>query len=99
MRFPVPAAIARQVLTWPGGEPAPTRNASTVALLRDTADGLEVYLLRRVMGMAAFGGMTVFPGGGVDPADLDEAASGHLPWHGPSPAEWASPLSAEPSLA
>ncbi|MCU1672828.1 MAG: hydrolase [Frankiales bacterium] len=51
--------------------PAPTRDAATVALLRDAPGGPEVYLLRRVRGMAFAGGMHVFPGGSVDPADAD----------------------------
>ncbi|MBC7374352.1 MAG: NUDIX hydrolase, partial [Frankiales bacterium] len=45
-----------------------TRDAATVALLRDSPAGPEVYLLRRVRGMAFAGGMHVFPGGSVDPA-------------------------------
>jgi 8-oxo-dGTP pyrophosphatase MutT (NUDIX family) len=55
-----------------------------------------VYLLRRVRAMAAFGGMTVFPGGGVDPADVAGEA---IPWVGPAPEEWCRPLSAGAALA
>ncbi|MFN2522999.1 MAG: NUDIX hydrolase [Mycobacteriales bacterium] len=51
--------------------PAATRDAATVALLRDAPAGPEVYLLRRVRGMSFAGGMHVFPGGSVDPADAD----------------------------
>ena len=40
----------------------PIRDASTVVLLRDGADGLEAWLLSRVVGMAFAAGMTVFPG-------------------------------------
>jgi 8-oxo-dGTP pyrophosphatase MutT (NUDIX family) len=96
--FKVPAAIAQHVTAWEGGEPAVPRHAATVALLRDAADGtgVEAYLLHRVSGMAAFGGMTVFPGGGVDPADIDSAG---LPWSGPDAEAWSRPLSAPPSLA
>ncbi len=65
--------------------PVPTRDAATVALLRDGAAGLEVFLLRRVVGMAFAGGMTVFPGGGVDARD-DEVELG---WAGPEPSWWA----------
>jgi 8-oxo-dGTP pyrophosphatase MutT (NUDIX family) len=94
----VPAAIARHVATWDGGDPATARHAATVVLLRDGADerGIEAYLLRRVSAMAAFGGMTVFPGGGVDPADLDSTST---PWSGPDAAAWTGPLSAPPELA
>jgi 8-oxo-dGTP pyrophosphatase MutT (NUDIX family) len=47
----------------------PIRDASTVVLLRDGADGLDVWLLTRVAGMVFAGGATVFPGGRVDEAD------------------------------
>jgi len=43
-------------------------NAATVVLLRDGPAGLETLLLRR-NSKIAFGGMWVFPGGRVDPAD------------------------------
>ncbi len=49
--------------------------AATVVPLRDGVDGLEVLMLRR-SARGTFGGMWVFPGGQVDPADLTaEAAS------------------------
>ena len=40
-------------------------------LLRDTPSGLEVFMLRRTKSAAFAGGMYVFPGGRVDPADGD----------------------------
>jgi 8-oxo-dGTP pyrophosphatase MutT (NUDIX family) len=46
---------------------------------------MQVYLLRRVRGMAFAGGMHVFPGGSVDPADATAA----IGWEGPEAAEWA----------
>ena len=61
------------------------RQAATVLLLRDGTPGLEVYLLRRTRGMPFAGGMTAYPGGGVDPRDGDVETA----WTGPSPAEWA----------
>ena len=51
------------------------REAATVMLLRDGPDGLQTWLLRRVPKMAFAPGMSVFPGGGVDPVD----ASGPVP--------------------
>ena len=54
-------------------------------LLRDGAAGLEVYLLRRTKGMPFAGGMTAYPGGGVDPRDADV----EIGWSGPSPEQWA----------
>jgi 8-oxo-dGTP pyrophosphatase MutT (NUDIX family) len=49
----------------------PVRDAATVFLLRDGADGIEAWLLTRVRQMAFAAGMSVFPGGRVDPADAD----------------------------
>jgi 8-oxo-dGTP pyrophosphatase MutT (NUDIX family) len=75
--------------------PPPTRDAATIVLLRDTARGLEAYLLRRVASMAFAAGQHVFPGGRVDPADADA----HAHWHGPRPQDWAELLSADAALA
>ncbi|TCO47662.1 hypothetical protein EV646_105215 [Kribbella antiqua] len=66
-----------------GGTPVEPRPASTVILLRDSAAGPEVYLLRRQRTMAFAAGMTVFPGGRVDVGDASVADS----WAGPA-AEW-----------
>lgn len=78
-----------------GAAPAPCRDAATVVLLRDRPTGPEVYLLRRVQAMAFAGGMHVFPGGSVDPAD----AKAHVRWTGPSAARWAEALGASEPLA
>ncbi len=51
--------------------PTPVREAATVILLRDGDEGLEAWLLTRVSQMAFAAGMTVFPGGRVDPTDAD----------------------------
>lgn len=56
----------------------PIKPAATVMLLRDTADGLEVFMLRRTSNAVFAGGMYVFPGGKVDASDaadgdIDEA--------------------------
>lgn len=48
---------------------APTRDAATIALVRDGVAGLEVFLLRRVRTMAFAAGAYVFPGGKVEAAD------------------------------
>lgn len=47
----------------------PIRPAATVLLLRDGADGVEVFMLRRANQAVFGGGMYVFPGGRVDDAD------------------------------
>jgi 8-oxo-dGTP pyrophosphatase MutT (NUDIX family) len=50
-------------------ESVPVRDAATVMLVRDGADGLEVFMLRRNLNSDFVGGAYVFPGGGVDPDD------------------------------
>jgi 8-oxo-dGTP pyrophosphatase MutT (NUDIX family) len=62
-------------------------------LLRDP--GPEVYLLRRVKGMAFAGGMHVFPGGAVDPDDADA----DIAWEGPPPSVWAEWFGADEPTA
>lgn len=76
-------------------EPPPARDAATVALLRPAPGGPQVYLLRRVRGMAFAGGMHVFPGGSVDPAD----ATAETGWAGPPPESFAAALGCSTSLA
>ncbi len=71
------------------------RHAATVLLLRDGTPGLEVYLLRRTKGMPFAGGMTAYPGGGVDPRDADT----EIGWAGPPPAQWAADFGCEERLA
>jgi 8-oxo-dGTP pyrophosphatase MutT (NUDIX family) len=75
--------------------PATPKDAATVMLVRDTAAGLEVFLQRRVRGMAFAGGMTVFPGGGVDSRDADTS----IAWHGPAPEWWAERFFCDVGLA
>ena len=45
--------------------------AATLLLLRDTAAGLQVFMLVRHAQIDAFSGALVFPGGKLDPADHD----------------------------
>ena len=77
------------------------RPAATVLLVRDHPDPapghnpLQVFLQRRVAGMAFAGGMTVFPGGGVDAADVADPDT----WSGPDPRWWAARLQHPPELA
>jgi 8-oxo-dGTP pyrophosphatase MutT (NUDIX family) len=75
--------------------PAEPRDAATVMLLRPSADGLEVYMLRRQASMAFAPGAYVFPGGSVDTRDADEKVA----WTGPDAAEWGRIFDAPPSLA
>ncbi|WP_090097615.1 NUDIX hydrolase [Lentzea jiangxiensis] len=79
----------------PVSEPAEPRDAVTVVLLRDGVRGLEAFLLRRVKGMAFAGGMTVFPGGGVDRRDADTSVA----WTGPEPRWWGEVFGVDASTA
>ena len=57
------------------------RPASTLALLRDTEQGLEVLMLQRTLKAVFMPGFYVFPGGAVDDGDRDLARAGHLQGH------------------
>src|SRR5688500_15082620 len=55
------------------------RDASTVLLLRDGAEGLEVFMVQRHLKSDFVGGAYVFPGGAVgqeDAVDLDQLSVG-----------------------
>jgi 8-oxo-dGTP pyrophosphatase MutT (NUDIX family) len=67
------------------------KDAATVVLLRDSARGLEVFLVKRHGKSAFMGGAHVFPGGKLDDADLASA----LPTTGLDP-ERAAALLGEP---
>lgn len=75
--------------------PVEPRDAATVVLARPGASGPEVYLLNRQRSMSFAAGMSVFPGGGVDPRDAAE----ETPWAGPSPAVWAERLGCDEAEA
>jgi 8-oxo-dGTP pyrophosphatase MutT (NUDIX family) len=53
------------------------RPASTVVLLRDTPEGLQTLMLKRNKALIFAGGAWVFPGGSLDPEDI-EAGNGDL---------------------
>lgn len=82
----------------PDGPPAEmvaTRDAATVVLLRESGSGPQVFLQRRVTQMPFAGGMTVFPGGGVDTRDTETAIS----WAGEPREWWAERFGCAPELA
>ena len=56
-------------LLHPQRDPAPTRPAATVLLLRDGAAGVEVLMTRRSPTASFAPGAYVFPGGGIDAGD------------------------------
>ena len=62
-------ASAREWLEAGAPDGVRPRSAATVLLVRDGADGPEVYLQRRAATMAFAPSMVVFPGGAVDPQD------------------------------
>src|SRR5690242_13158314 len=68
--------------------PVEPRRAATVMLLKDTASGTVVHMLRRRASMAFAGGAYAYPGGGVDPRDDDRLVR----WAGPTRAWWADRL-------
>jgi 8-oxo-dGTP pyrophosphatase MutT (NUDIX family) len=81
--------------------PVTPRPAATVLLVRDHPQPppgrspLQVFLQQRVTGMAFAGGMTVFPGGGVDASDRPDPDR----WAGPEPRWWAERLGVDVGLA
>jgi 8-oxo-dGTP pyrophosphatase MutT (NUDIX family) len=88
--FPVPEWLAGHAREFygTGGTPVQPRLASTVVLMRPAPDGFEVYAIRRAATMAFAANMYAFPGGSVDPRDLELAPQ----WAGPSPQRWARRL-------
>lgn len=94
---PLPPTLLARATAWLTGtvDPVATRDAATIALVRDSSEGLQAYLMRRVATMAFAAGMHVFPGGGVDLRDEDAS----LRWEGPSPSWWADRLSCDEPLA
>jgi 8-oxo-dGTP pyrophosphatase MutT (NUDIX family) len=63
----------------PPQQPAEPRHAATVILLREERDSIEVLLTRRHEQMSFMGGMWVFPGGTLCPADTSNAALALIP--------------------
>src|SRR6267378_3724512 len=59
-------------------EPLTPRPAATVMLVRDTADGIKVFLMRRHSAMEFVAGVMVFPGGGVDIPRIPAGSRGPL---------------------
>ena len=59
-------------------KPAPPRDSATVMLVRDGADGLEVFMLERHLQSDFAGGAYVFPGGTIDARDVDAEAASFL---------------------
>lgn len=90
--FPMPERLREHAQAWldrdGAADPAPPTPSATVMLLRPGATGPEVFVLRRAATMAFAADMLAFPGGRVDPRDVDP----RVPWAGPSPEAWATRL-------
>lgn len=75
-------------------DPAPAKDAATIAVVRPGQRGLEVFLMRRQASMAFAAGMYVFPGGGVHESDAEP-----LPWLGPDATYFAARFGCEATTA
>jgi 8-oxo-dGTP pyrophosphatase MutT (NUDIX family) len=62
----------------PDTAPAQPRDAATVIILRDSPQGLEVFLVRRHGLSEVLGGAYVFPGGKLDASDMALDPTAHL---------------------
>lgn len=76
-------------------DPLVPRPAATVMLVRDTAEGIKIFLMRRHSAMDFVAGVMVFPGGGVDNRDRNADVA----WHGPDRHWWAQRLGVDAELA
>ncbi|KMO80979.1 NUDIX hydrolase [Mycolicibacterium chubuense] len=76
-------------------DPLVPRPAATVMLVRDTDEGIKIFLMRRHSAMDFVAGVMVFPGGGVD--DRDRNAD--IAWHGPDRGWWAGRFGTDEELA
>ncbi|MBX7450293.1 NUDIX domain-containing protein [Mycolicibacterium sp. 3033] len=76
-------------------DPLVPRPAATVMLVRDTAEGTKIFLMRRHAAMEFVAGVMVFPGGGVDERDRNA----DIAWHGPEPRWWAQRFGVDTELA
>jgi 8-oxo-dGTP pyrophosphatase MutT (NUDIX family) len=89
--FPMPEPLVPSARSWlqdPSRPVPPARPSASVLLLRDGAQGVEVFALRRASTMAFAPDVVAYPGGGVDPRDAD----GEPPWAGPPAVVWAERL-------
>src|SRR5699024_486453 len=95
VRHPVPSSLRDHLTDRPITSPAPPRDSATVVVLRDGADGVEAYLMRRQPTMSFAAGMYVFPGGSVDPRDGDAS----IDWAGPDVTVWAERFGGDEAMA
>jgi 8-oxo-dGTP pyrophosphatase MutT (NUDIX family) len=94
IRVPMPDRL-REAAAHPPSSPAVPRDAATIVVVRDGAEGIEAYLMRRQTSMAFAAGMYVFPGGGLMASDIDH----DVPWAGPDATQWGRRFRCDPDLA
>ncbi len=92
MLIPLPERLREHIGR--SAAPAPAKDAATIAVVRDGAEGIEAFLMRRQSSMAFAAGMYVFPGGGVHDDDF-----GEVDWIGPTAEEFGEQLGCAPELA
>jgi 8-oxo-dGTP pyrophosphatase MutT (NUDIX family) len=66
-------------------QPVDPVDAATVLLIRDSAYGIEVFMVVRHRNIEFAGGALVFPGGKVDPEDSDQSLEGRRGMKGTLP--------------
>jgi 8-oxo-dGTP pyrophosphatase MutT (NUDIX family) len=93
-RVPMPAGLRDAAANPPDPAVLP-RDAATIVVVRDGAEGIEAYLMRRQTSMAFAAGMYVFPGGGLMASDVEH----DVPWSGPDAAHWGDLFSCDADLA
>lgn len=78
----LPPVLAERVRAYvaAGQGSVPARPAATVVLVRDGEGGVEVYVQRRHATMPFAAGMLAFPGGRVDPVDLEPGDGDDAAW-------------------
>lgn len=80
-----------------GREPSTPKDASTVLVLRDVPDRVEIYCVQRHAKSPFLGGAIVFPGGKVDAADAD--LSPDLAVGAPRHSVWADGVGADSAVS
>lgn len=98
VRIPMPEALRAQAER-PQHEIPEPKDAATIVVVRDGAEGLEAYLMRRQSSMAFAPGVYVFPGGGVLPEDWPGSEGDEVPWLGPDASVWAARWRTDPDRA
>lgn len=92
MLVPVSAGLSARIRSADGA--TSTRDAATIALVRQGPGGIEAFMMRRHAQMKFAPGQYVFPGGAVTQSDFDP-----LDWIGPPREYWAQRFNCGVELA